>query len=141
MIFDKHPFIKYFKNLYNEENLNMLHLKSEDYKYLEHRIKSDALNEIDTDLHKKFYNEIKNDNTFKMLYCNFIKDIYKEFFPDEKYMIFQSFPSVRFQFLKSIAVLPHKDSDFLSNHPLGEKNFLIPITEMVNTNSIYILIT
>ena len=135
---EKHPFIKYFKNLYNEENLNMLHLKSEDYKYLEHGIKSGALNEIDTDLHKKFYNEIKNDNTFKMLYCNFIKDIYKEFFPDEKYMIFQSFPSVRFQFLKSIAVLPHKDSDFLSNHPLGEKNFLIPITEMVNTNSIYI---
>lgn len=135
---EKHPFIKYFKNLYNEENLNMLHLKSEDYKYLEHRIKSGALNEIDTDLHKKFYNEINNDNTFKMLYCNFIKDIYKEFFPDEKYMIFQSFPSVRFQFLKSIAVLPHKDSDLLSNHPLGEKNFLIPITEMLNTNSIYI---
>jgi len=135
---EKHPFIKYFKNLYNEENLNMLHLKSEDYKYLKHRIKSGALNEIDTDLHKKFYNEIKNDNTFKMLYCNFIKDIYKEFFPDEKYMIFQSFPSVRFQFLKSIAVLPHKDSDLLSNHPLGEKNFLIPITEMLNTNSIYI---
>ena len=28
-----------------------------------------------------------------------------------------------------------KDSDSLSNHPLGEKNFLIPITEMKNTNS------
>ena len=24
----KHPFIRYFKSLYNEENLNTLHLKS-----------------------------------------------------------------------------------------------------------------
>ena len=75
---------------------------------------------------------------FKSLYCKFIKDIYKHFSQTEKYMIFQSYPSVRFQFMKSVSVPHHKDSDHLSNHPLGEKNFLIPITEMKNTNSIYI---
>jgi perosamine synthetase len=134
----KHKFINYFKELYKEENLSMLHLKSKDYQYLKDKLELGGLNEIDTDLHIKFYNNIKTSDTFKRLYCNFIKDIYKEFFPEEKYMIFQSYPSVRFQFMKSVVVPPHKDSDSLSNHPLGEKNFLIPITEMKNTNSIYI---
>ena len=134
----KHPFIRYFKELYNEENLDMLYLKSSDYKYLKDKLELGGLNEIDTDLHITFYNDIKTNNTFKKLYCTFVKDIYNEFFPNEKYMIFQTFPSIRFQFMKSVAVPPHKDSDYLSNHPLGEKNFLIPITEMKNTNSIYI---
>ena len=134
----KHPFIEYFKKLYNEENLSMLHLKSTDYNYLKDKLELGGLNEIDTDLHITFYNDIKTNKTFKRLYCTFVKDIYNEFFPNEKYMIFQTFPSVRFQFMKSVAVPPHKDSDHLSNHPLGEKNFLIPITEMKNTNSIYI---
>ena len=134
----EHPFIQYFKNLYNEENLSMLHLKSTDYNYLKDKLELGGLNEIDTDLHIKFYNDIKTNNTFKRLYCKFIKDTYKHFFPNEKYMIFQSYPSVRFQFMKSVTIPHHKDSDHLSNHPLGEKNFLIPITEMKNTNSIYI---
>ena len=134
----KHPFIQYFKKLYNEEQLDMLHLKSEDYTYLKHKLELGGLNEIDTDLHIKFYSTIKSDNTFKQLYWSFIKDIYKYFFPNEQYMIFQCFPSIRFQFMKSVAVPPHKDSDYLSNHPFGEKNFLLPITEMSNTNSIYI---
>ena len=123
----KHPFIRYFKELYNEENLDMLYLKSSDYKYLKDKLELGGLNEIDTDLHITFYNDIKTNNTFKKLYCTFVKDIYNEFFPNEKYMIFQTFPSIRFQFMKSVAVPPHKDSDYLSNHPLGEKNFLIPI--------------
>ena len=135
---NKHKFIQYFKKLYNEENLDMLHLKSKYYIYYKDKLELGGLNEIDTDLHIKFYNDIKTNDRFKKLYCSFIKDIYKKFFPNEKYMIFQSFPSVRFQFMKSVTVPPHKDSDYLSNHPLGEKNFLIPITEMKNTNSIYI---
>jgi perosamine synthetase len=133
-----HKFIQYFKELYNEENLDMLYLKSSDYKYLKDKLELGGLNEIDTDLHITFYNDIKTNKKFKKLYCTFVKDIYNEFFPNEKYMIFQTFPSIRVQFMKSVAVPPHKDSDYLSNHPLGEKNFLIPITEMKNTNSIYI---
>ena len=135
---DKHPFINYFKKLYNEEDLENLHLKSLDYNYLKDKLDLGGLNEIDTDLHKTFYNDIKNNETFKKLYCNFIKDIYKEFFPNEKYMIFQTFPSIRLQFMESVTIPPHKDIDELSNHPLGEKNFLIPITKMYKTKSINI---
>ena len=135
---DKHPFVDFFKNLYKENNLEKLHLKSNDYTYLKNKLELGGLNEIDSDLHIKFYDYIKSNDEFKRLYCNFIKDIYKHFFPDEKFMIFQTFPSVRFQFEKSVTIPPHKDSDSLSNHPIGEKNFLLPITEMFNTNTIWI---
>ena len=135
---DKYHFIEYFNNLYNESNLEMLHLKSHNYQHLKEKLSLGGLNEIDTDLHKLFYIDIKNNNTFKEIYCKFIIDIYKDFFPDENYMIYQSFPSIRIQYMESVVIPPHKDSDHISNHPLGEKNFIIPITKMENTNSIYI---
>lgn len=96
------------------------------------------LNDCQTDLHDIFYNKIKKDNEFKTLYCKFIQHIYQEFFPNEKYILYQSFPSIRIQYPQSVAIPPHKDSDRLSNHPLGEKKFLIPLTTMKNTNSVYI---
>jgi hypothetical protein len=43
-------------------------------------------------------------------------------------MIYQSFPSIRIQFQNNITVPPHCDSDSLGNHPIGEKNFLVPIS-------------
>ena len=45
---------------------------------------------------------------------------------------------IRIQYMDSVVIPPHYDSDHLSNHPVGEKNFLIPITKMKDTNSIYI---
>lgn len=120
---DNHEFITFFKELYNENNLQQLHLKSRDYDLVKDKLDLGCLNEIDTDLHKKFYNNIKTDNTFKKIYCEMIKSIYAEFFPEEKFMIFQSFPSIRFQYINSVTIPPHKDSDHLSNHPLGEKKF------------------
>ncbi len=96
------------------------------------------INGSDTELHKIFYNDIKTNDNFKKLYCTLIKDIYKYFFDNEKCLIYQSFPSIRIQFENNIVVPQHYDSDELSNHPNGEKNFLFPITNMEKTNSIYI---
>ena len=67
-----------------------------------------------------------------------MKDIYTYFYPEEEFFIYQSFPSIRIQFPNGVSIPPHKDSDHLSNHPLGEKNFLVPITEMKDTNSIWL---
>ena len=103
----QHQFIQYFNELYNEENLDTLHLKSQDYICLKDKLEMGGLNEIDTDLHNKFYNDIKTNNKFKKLYCNFIKDIYSKFFPNEKYLIFQSYPSLRIQYEKSVTIPPH----------------------------------
>lgn len=131
-------FLDFFKQLYKEENLEKLYLKSEDYQYFKDRLEVGYLNDTETDLHKIFYNEIKSNDKFKNMYCDLIKEIYKHFFPEYEYILYQSFPSVRFQFPKSIAVPPHKDADHLSNHPLGEKNFILPIVGMKNTASLFI---
>ena len=135
---NKHPFIEYIQKLFNENELDQLHFKSKDYNEFKDVLDLGYLNDKDTDLHKVFYNDIKNNNKFKILYCNFIKDIYKELYPGENYIIYQTFPSIRIQYDKSVVIPPHYDSDHLSNHPVGEKNFLIPITRMFNTNSLYI---
>ena len=133
----KHNFVDFFKELYETKNLEELHLKSNDYNEVKDNLESGNLNG-DTDLHKIFYNEIKTNNKFKKMYCLFIKDIHEYFFSEEEVIIYQSYPSVRFQFMESVTIPPHKDSDELSRHPLGEKNFIIPITEMSKTRTIII---
>ena len=128
---DKHPFRQFFESLYGTADLESLHLSSTEYN-------SSSLRDVETGLHKKFYSDIRANDTFKRLYCAFIKDIYAKFFPEEEHMIFQSFPSVRFQFINNTAIPPHYDSDAIGMHPLGEKNFIIPITSMYGTNRIFI---
>ena len=56
--FTSFMFLEYFQNLFNEKQLDMLHLKSIDYINVKDIIEMGHLNDIDTDLHKIFYNEI-----------------------------------------------------------------------------------
>lgn len=97
-----------------------------------------TLQDIETDLHKKFYTAIKSDDTFKSAYCKLIHDIRAEFFPDEQGLVYQSFPSIRFQFVGNKSVPPHCDSDDIGRHPLGERNFLLPLTKMTGTTRLFI---
>ncbi len=127
----KYKLVEFFQNLYQTTSLETLYLRSEEFQ-------QEGISDRETTLHKQFYTEIKTNPTFKQIYCQMIKDIYEQFFPDEAYMIYQSFPSVRLQFPKNIAVPAHCDSDDLGRHPLGEKNFLVPITEMVRTKRLFI---
>ena len=57
-VISKHPFIKFFKDLFNTENLEELHLKSKDYNEVKDYLDLGHLNDRDTDLHKIFYNDI-----------------------------------------------------------------------------------
>ena len=137
----KFKFKEFIEELYDTNELNELQKKSLNFNTLKDKINDNKdfnLNDTETDLHKKFYNEIKTNNKFKNLYCSLIKDIFDSFFSDEKVLIYQSYPSIRFQFENSVAVPPHCDSDEIGKHPIGEKNFIIPITKMSNTNSLYI---
>uniref|UniRef100_A0A6C0KWY7 DegT/DnrJ/EryC1/StrS aminotransferase family protein n=1 Tax=viral metagenome TaxID=1070528 RepID=A0A6C0KWY7_9ZZZZ len=128
---DVHSFRHYFETLYNTNDLEHLHETSTEFQ-------SDSLSDVETSLHKKFYTDIKSNPEFKNLYCSFIKAIYSHLFPKETQIIYQSFPSVRFQFINNVAIPPHYDSDEIGCHPLGEKNFLIPITSMYGTNRIFL---
>lgn len=126
-----HPFRQYFETLYKTTDLEHLHSQLDTYEVAN-------LQDVETNIHKQFYTDIKTNPAFKTLYCNFVKDIFKRFYPNEPVMIYQSFPSVRFQFINSTAVPPHYDSDDIGQHPLGERNFLVPITAMYGTNRLFI---
>lgn len=134
----KYKFLKFFQELYNYEILENLHLISTDYQESKEYSKLGFFNDRDTDLHKIFYQKIKSSNKFKELYCNLISDIQQYFFPEEEYLIYQSFPSLRLQFMDSVAIPPHYDSDHIGNHPTGERNFLLPLTDMNKTRTIWI---
>jgi len=126
-----HPFRAYFESLFKTTDLEHLHLQST-------ADLSSNLQDIESDLHKKFYADIKSNPTFKRLYCKLIQDIYAYFYPDQEHMIFQSFPSVRFQFINNKCIPPHYDSDDIGRHPLGERNFLLPITSMHRTQRLFL---
>lgn len=134
---EKYSFRRFLEELYGERNLESLHLQSEEYKqYVDGKIP--GLENVETDLQKKFYTEIKTNPTFKRMYCQLIMDIQQEFFPNDACLIYQSFPSIRFQFPNNIAVPAHCDSDDLGRHPAGEKNFLLPITAMKDSTRLFI---
>ena len=130
----KHKFIEYFKSLYDYENLQQIHLKSN----FALNNNNDNLGDIESDIQKIFYQDIKNNNIFIKLYCDLIKDIFENLFTNEDIFIFQSFPSIRIQYFNNVVIPPHCDSDDLGKHPIGEKNFILPITRMYKTNRLFI---
>jgi perosamine synthetase len=134
---NKYNFREYLEKLYETKDLEHIDRFSEDYqKFLGGEY--NALENKETDIQKKFYNDIKTRDEFKRLYVSMIKDIHENYFPKENALVYQSFPSIRFQFKQNIAVPEHCDSDELGKHPIGEKNFLIPITEMKRSVRLFI---
>lgn len=129
----KFPFKQFLEDLYQCPLDNLLSL-AKDYVSLG----KENLHDYETDLHKQFYTAIKTTPTFKDNYCRFVKAIYETLFPEEDILLYQSFPSIRLQYPNNVAIPPHCDSDDIGKHPFGEKNFLIPITPMKNTTSLFI---
>jgi len=129
----KYNFKSFLLNIFDISNLDNIEEICEEYNN-----ETNNLNDIETSLHKKFYLCIKKNDKFKKMYCHLIRDIYDNFFKEEELIIYQSYPSIRFQFQNSITVPEHYDADEKASHPLGEKNFLIPVTDMKDTNTIHI---
>jgi perosamine synthetase len=98
----------------------------------------DNLQDVETTLHKRFYEFIKSKPDFKNTYTLLLQDILHNLFPTEQGFVFQTFPSIRFQFPGNKAIPPHCDSDELGKHPIGERNFLLPVTEMKNTTRLFV---
>ena len=134
---NKYRFLEQLQTIFQIQDLSQIHTVSKDYaEFAKGNITN--LQDIEADLHKKFYSAIKSDTTFKTLYCDLVKDIFNYLYPNESILIYQSFPSIRFQFIGNKAIPAHCDSDSIGKHPLGEKNFLIPITDMKDTARLFI---
>ena len=108
-------------------------------------------NETDdsTILHSIFYKKLNSDwkefmDMYKQLIQTVVMDIY-----DVDTLIYQSMPTFRVQLPNNIAVGGndtddkdrygwHKDSDPQYNHPITEKNFILPLTNSTETASVYV---
>lgn len=89
-----------------------------------------------SEFHDVFYEKKKSGwDTMEHLYNKFISDIISVQYQDD--FMYQAFPTFRVHLLKNVCVGAfHKDSDF--NHPPGEVNYVIPLTDADGTASIWV---
>jgi hypothetical protein len=103
-------------------------------------------NDTKTFFHSTFYNS-EHYNSIRDLYYQFVKDNIFKLFPDETSLVIQKDPGFRVCTPNNTALGKkegdgdeiiglHCDSDY--NHPPEEVNFIIAITEMWDTNSVFI---
>lgn len=138
-------FVKQIENLFGITKLDNIHTIS--------NISNDSLfsneNDDSTKFHSIFYNKLnKGWPEFMEVYKNFIKDVIMKVYNVDT-LIYQTTPTFRVQLPNNIAVGGnendppekygwHKDSDPKYNHPLTEKNFIIPLTTSRDTASLYV---
>jgi len=150
-------FIKIMKKWINDEfyfnnDLSNLHLVLNNLKECDKmffsKIQQLGINDRNSIFINKFHSFIDNDtnNEFLNNYYEFIKIYIKPLFSNEEKLVIQKTPNLRLSFPnltaiglkiddpKNIVGL-HKDSNF--GHHCEEINFIIPITKMYDTNSIY----
>jgi len=135
---EKYKFSEHVSKLFNCE-LNKLHtIREKDYELFT-QIGKDS----NTEFHQKFYKNYKDGwEVLVNMYNDFIADV---IFPlvkeitGETEFAYQTFPSFRVQLPNNVAVVKyHYDSDEEHGHPDGEINFVIPLTKMYDTNSIWV---
>ena len=134
---NKYNFIKEVTQLFQIE-LSYLHKKvSKEYKLF-----TEIGKDTNTEFHDLFYSKLRTN-------WSEIKDIYKKFIIEKIYDIcheitgetefaYQTFPTFRIMLPNNVAVTKfHYDSDSEHKHPENEINFVIAITDMFDTNTIW----
>jgi hypothetical protein len=133
--FDKkiYPFAELTKKIFNHNLNNINELTDKEYSLFTKLGK-----DTHTNLHKKFYKYIDDENDeLKILYKKFIKEV---IFPylNIKEGLYQVFPTFRVMLPNNVAIVKkHYDSDIEHKHPKGEINFIIALTDMYESNSIW----
>jgi len=132
--------------------LNRLHeilpfLSQEDQDY-HSQIQTLGVNDRQSIFVKKFHSFVDSDPQFQKTYSQFILEFLRPLFPQETSIVVQKTPNLRISFPGQTAIGSrpeepnnkviglHKDSDF-GHHP-QEINFIIPLTDMFNTNTIFV---
>lgn len=148
--------IKFFKESYDfEEDLNQLHtllltdkLSNKDKEFYS-EIKRIGVDDRDSVFIRDFHSYVDFCSEFNEEYLSFLKSNIISFFPGEEKLVIQKTPNLRISFPNLTAIGKkesdncnsdsiiglHCDSDF--GHHSSEINFIVPITEMFDTNSIY----
>ena len=136
-----------FSNFTNLENTHKLLDTINDNEFYKKPVQLFGVNDRNSPFVKLFYKCFDTDYEFLYEYIRFVKENIKPLFKNEKKLLIQKTPNIRFQLpgFSNIGKLNsdpneniiglHKDSHF--NHPKEEYNIILPITEMYDTNSIY----
>jgi hypothetical protein len=126
---EKYNFKKLVEELFNHE-LSTLKMKL-------HKV-STMEDNSNTNYHKLFYNKLNNGwNELSNMYDKFMKDIVVDLVNCD--FIYQYQPSIRINYPNNYAA-PEYHCDTMPgyDHPEGEINFIIPLTDMYDTNSIWV---
>jgi len=145
---------KMYYDKYNiKYDLNMFHTILETSNISEEKKKQhEKINILEKDRNSIFYDDYHNfidiNPLFNEVYYKFIQDYVIPLYGYDNKIVFQKTPNLRISFPKRTAIGKHeyenenenvigihKDSDF--GHDEDEINFIIPITEMYETNSLY----
>ena len=124
-------FISLFQELFGRKDLNNLHLDlDKEYKFF-----SEPGSDSDTKFHRVFYDKMRAGwPEFLEAYKLFIKEFIAPAVGATDKLIYQSWPSFRVHLPNNVAVGGwHKDGDY--NHPTGEMNFILALTEMFESNT------
>lgn len=94
-------------------------------------------NDVELSFHKLFYKKLNSPwNTFIDEYERFIFENIPQIIKEP--FLYQKTPSFRIHLPKMKAVSEfHCDSDENYNHPIGEINFITPLTDMWDTNAVW----
>jgi len=126
-----HNFLKSIQALFGVAKLENIHENLGNLRQF--TMKSNS----DTKYHKLFYSRLKNDwPEFEKLYDDFMRGVvYKEV---QEEFIYQKWPTLRIHVTNNWATPEyHRDSQEGYNHPLGEINFLLPLTRCYDTNTLW----
>lgn len=135
---NKYDFVSEVENLFNYP-LNKLHeIRTKEYK-LFNKLGKDC----ESEFHQKFYKKYNNGwDEVVNLYNLFVKEYVIPIchnISGETEFAYQKFPSFRVQMPNNLSVSKfHTDSDELHKHPKGEINFVVPLTKMYDTNTIWV---
>lgn len=119
----RHDFLTPLAKLFGTEQLDQL--------YEEHDHLFQVGDDSKTSFHTKFYDRYRKGwFAMEFLYSRFIIEVVAPMIPED--FLFQKFPTFRVHLYGNVAVGAfHTDSEF--NHPEGEINFIIPLTNSGGT--------
>ena len=95
--------------------------------------------DTDTEFHNKFYDKTRQGwPSFTTKYNTFIEEVILPYLGLKEALV-QKLPNLRIQLPENIVVcVNHYDSDPLHNHPPKEINFIYALTDMYDTNTLYV---
>jgi len=128
---EKYGFVSLFQELFGREDLENLHTDLEK----EYDFFSKPGSDSDTRFHRVFYDKMRAGwPEFLEAYKSLIREEIVSIVGAKDELIYQKWPSFRVHLPNNVAVGGwHRDGDY--NHPSGEINFILALTEMFESNT------